>query len=95
MLPSMDTDALPDNLWRYVRTLLPDDLDTSARASGALVRRRGIRDAEALVRMLLAYGLTRERGRDRSSVLPRSCASASPSASGLSRAESSLSYGLL
>jgi len=58
MLLSMDTDALPDSLWRYVRTLLPDDLDTSARASGALVRRRGIRDAEALVRMLLAYGLT-------------------------------------
>jgi hypothetical protein len=54
----MDTKALPDDLWPYVRTLLPDDLDTSARARGALVRRRGIPNAEALVRVLLVYGLT-------------------------------------
>src|SRR5687767_15153611 len=32
------------------------DLEATARSSGALVRRRGVRDAEALLRLALAYG---------------------------------------
>src|SRR5215213_9414671 len=32
------------------------DLEATARASGALVRRRGIRSAEMLLRLALAYG---------------------------------------
>ncbi len=48
---------LNDN-WAYFRTLLPEDLDESAAQTGALVRKRGIRDAEALLRILLAYGCT-------------------------------------
>lgn len=44
--------------WDYFRTLLPDDLDESAAQTGALIRKRGIRDAEALLRILLAYGCT-------------------------------------
>src|SRR5918993_3345718 len=32
------------------------DLEATARASGALVRRRAIRSAEALLRLALAYG---------------------------------------
>jgi hypothetical protein len=54
----METKGLVDDQWAYVRTLLPEDLDESARSSGALSRRRGVRDAEALVRTLLAYGAT-------------------------------------
>jgi hypothetical protein len=54
----MDTEDLLYDQWAYVRTLLPQDLEESARNSGALSRRRGVRDAEALVRTLLAYGAT-------------------------------------
>jgi len=49
---------LSDGTWNYVRTLLPADLETSAKVTGALRRRRGVHDAEALARMLLAYGST-------------------------------------
>jgi hypothetical protein len=52
MLPQQE---LNEN-WVYFRTLLPEDLDESAAQTGALVRKRGIRDAEALLRILLAYG---------------------------------------
>jgi hypothetical protein len=44
--------------WAYFRTLLPENLEESAARTGALVRKRGIRDAEALLRILLAYGCT-------------------------------------
>jgi Transposase DDE domain len=47
-----------EELWPYVRTLLPVDIEESARACGALIRRRGIADAESLLRTLLAYGVT-------------------------------------
>lgn len=46
------------DLWPYVLTLLPSDLDGHARAHGALRRARGVRDAGDLLRMFLAYGLT-------------------------------------
>lgn len=54
----MDKKDVIDCLWPYARTLLPEDLEASARASGALVRKRGVSSAETLLRMLLAYGLT-------------------------------------
>lgn len=47
-----------DSLWPYVLTLLPDNLDDSARDHGALVRARGVPDAQALLRMVLAYALS-------------------------------------
>jgi hypothetical protein len=51
------TDLL-DHQWPYLVSLLPPSLDIeeSARASGALTRRRGIRSAEGLLRLALAYG---------------------------------------
>jgi len=41
-----------------VRTLLPADLDESARSSGALLRRRNVPNASALLRIALAYALS-------------------------------------
>lgn len=43
--------------WPYVSTLLPEDLEESAVRKGALVRRREVPSAAALIRMLLAYGV--------------------------------------
>lgn len=55
----MDNPSLHDDRWwPYVLTLLPGDLDHSARASGALVRCRHVPNAEALIRLALAYGLS-------------------------------------
>jgi hypothetical protein len=47
-----------DREWPYVRTLLPVDLEESARATNALVRRRNVPDAAALLRMALAYAVS-------------------------------------
>lgn len=47
-----------DPQWRYLRTLLPGDLDLTALQSGALVRCRNIHNAEGLVRMALAYAVS-------------------------------------
>jgi hypothetical protein len=47
-----------DSAWAYVATLLPADLEARARALGALVRRRELGSAEALLRLALAYALT-------------------------------------
>jgi hypothetical protein len=44
--------------WAYVRTLLPPDLEESARESLALVRCRNVPDASALMRMALAYAVS-------------------------------------
>lgn len=44
--------------WDYVRTLLPRDLEESARALNALVRCRNVPDAAALMRMVLAYAVS-------------------------------------
>jgi hypothetical protein len=53
-------DALPlhEDDWEYVRTLLPVDLEDSARVTNALRRCRNVPDAAALLRMALAYALT-------------------------------------
>jgi hypothetical protein len=52
--------ALPlhEGQWEYVRTLLPVDLDESARRTKALVRCRNVPDAAALMRMALAYAVS-------------------------------------
>ena len=44
--------------WEYVRTLLPSDLEETARRSKALVRCRNVPDAWALMRMALAYAVS-------------------------------------
>jgi Transposase DDE domain len=46
-----------DQEWARVRPHLPADLEASARASGALRRRREVRSAAALLRLVLAYAL--------------------------------------
>jgi len=47
-----------DQEWAFVHTLLPSDLEQSARASRALVRCRNVPDAAALMRMALAYAVS-------------------------------------
>jgi hypothetical protein len=44
--------------WPFVLTLLPPDLEDSARQSQALVRCRNVPDAAALMRMALAYAVS-------------------------------------
>src|SRR6266513_5657992 len=44
--------------WEYVRTLLPSDLEESARNTNALLRCRNVPDAAALMRMALAYAVS-------------------------------------
>jgi hypothetical protein len=47
-----------DRHWRYIETLLPSDVEQTALACGALRRCRGIPNAHALLRIVLAYGTT-------------------------------------
>ncbi len=47
-----------DQQWPYVRTLLPVDLEESAKQTKALVRCRNVPDAAALMRMALAYAVS-------------------------------------
>jgi hypothetical protein len=55
----METPSLYDEReWPYVLTLLPPDLEDSARESEALVRCRNVPDATALMRMALAYAVS-------------------------------------
>lgn len=50
---------LPESdLWPRVRSLLPPDLDQSAAESKALCRSRQIANADALIRILLAYAVS-------------------------------------
>ena len=49
---------LHDEDWEYVRTLLPSDLEESARKNNALLRCRNVPDAAALMRMALAYAVS-------------------------------------
>ena len=50
--------SLHEEQWEYVRTLLPADLEDSARRTKALVRCRNVPDAAALMRMALAYAVS-------------------------------------
>jgi len=54
----MPVSSLYEEQWAYVRTLLPADLEISARRTKALVRCRNVPDAAALMRMALAYALS-------------------------------------
>ena len=54
----METLPLHGDQWAYVRTLLPADLEQSARAMDALVRCRNVPDAAALIRLALAYAVS-------------------------------------
>src|SRR6267142_5843261 len=49
---------LHEEEWEYVRTLLPSDLEESARNTNALRRCRNVPDAAALIRMALAYAVS-------------------------------------
>jgi hypothetical protein len=50
-------DPTQDADWRQVVALIPVDLDATARADKALQRRRAIRSAEDLLRLILVYAL--------------------------------------
>lgn len=54
----MNETTLHQEAWPYVATLFPLDLEESARASGALIRCRNIPNAEALMRLTLAYAVS-------------------------------------
>jgi hypothetical protein len=56
-LEQMTPDPLVAGDWQEVALLVPVDLEVSARESQALLRRRGVGSAEALLRMALAYAL--------------------------------------
>lgn len=49
---------LHEDDWEYVRTLLPADLEESARKTNALLRCRNVPDAAALIRLALAYAVS-------------------------------------
>jgi hypothetical protein len=50
--------SLHEDDWEYVRTLLPADLEESARQTSALVRCRNIRDATSFMGVALAYAVS-------------------------------------
>ncbi len=52
-----DGHAVVEAEWAYVASLLPSDLEESARAYGALLRRRHITSAGALLRLALGYAM--------------------------------------
>ena len=54
----MEKTAVHEDLWPYIVTLLPADLEESARAREALVRCRNVPNAAALMRMALAYAVS-------------------------------------
>jgi hypothetical protein len=54
----MESLALHEDEWAYVQTLLPPDLEESARKKNALLRCRNVPDAAALIRMALAYAVS-------------------------------------
>src|SRR5712692_323856 len=54
----MQQTSLHEDDWEYVRTLLPADLEESARRTSALVRCRNVRDAASFMRVALAYAVS-------------------------------------
>jgi hypothetical protein len=54
----MQQTSLHEDDWEYVRTLLPADLEESARRTSALLRCRNIHDAASLMRVALAYAVS-------------------------------------
>jgi hypothetical protein len=53
----MDEQRILDEQWSYVLSLLPADLEDTARETGALVRKREVKSASDLLRLAMAYGL--------------------------------------
>lgn len=55
----MKAQTVLEEQWPYLLTFLPEalDLDASAQASGALIRKRGVKSAEDLLRLALAYSV--------------------------------------
>jgi hypothetical protein len=54
----MQPPPLYEEEWEYVQTLLPPDLEQSARRMSALLRCRNVPNAASLLRMALAYGVS-------------------------------------
>ena len=54
----MQKPSLHETDWEYVQTLLPADLEESARRTRALVRCRNIPDAASFMRIALAYAVS-------------------------------------
>jgi hypothetical protein len=54
----MEPTPLTVDEWPLLLTLLPADLEVTARETGALVRRRGVPSAAALLRLAFAYAYT-------------------------------------
>jgi len=52
----METTKAIEEDWPFLLTLLPGDLDASAKAFGALRRKRAVGSAEVLLRLAFAYG---------------------------------------
>ncbi len=52
----MDTQLSIEEEWPFLLTLLPDDLEASARELGALTRKREVKSAADLLRLALVYG---------------------------------------
>jgi hypothetical protein len=52
----METIHTIEGDWPFLLTLLPDDWDASAKELGALLRKRAVGSAEALLRLAFAYG---------------------------------------
>jgi DDE family transposase len=55
--PEEADSAQPTNGWQVLFSQLPADLEERARASGALLRRRSIHSASALLQLILAYAV--------------------------------------
>src|SRR6476661_4375489 len=51
----MKTPLALDDDWPMLLTLLPGDLEASAKATGALQRKRGVPSAQALLRLAFAF----------------------------------------
>ena len=47
-----------NDLWEYIRCELPENLEETALATGALIRKKGIWSAADLLRVILTYGVT-------------------------------------
>src|SRR6266498_4595487 len=49
------TTAVEDDDWSMLVSMLPSDLERSARETGALRRKRGVPSAEVLLRLIMVY----------------------------------------
>ena len=52
----METFEFLEEQWPCVLSLMPDDIEQSALETEAILRKRVIRDAQTLLRLVLVYG---------------------------------------